>query len=72
MWLNDETLQHLKSLSKKLVSSDKKVLLTQEEMCVVQKIRNEQAFPDHLVKHFLANGLPDDRIRGLPDDRIRA
>jgi hypothetical protein len=58
MWLDDRTLRHLKSLSKKLVSPDERVVLTQEEVGVVQKIRNEQALPGHIIKHFLANGLP--------------
>ena len=58
MWLDDRTLRHLKSLSKKLVSSDERVVLTQEEVGVVQKIRKEQVLPAHIVKHFLANSLP--------------
>ena len=58
VWLNDETLRHLKSLSKKLASPDEHVVLTSEEVDMMQKIRHGRALPAHVVKHFLANGLP--------------
>lgn len=57
MWLDEKTLQTLKSLSKKLVSPGEHLSLSQEEALVVQKIRQDRYLPYHLVKHFLANGV---------------
>jgi hypothetical protein len=58
LWLDDDTLRNLKSLSKKLVSPKDHVLLTPEEVCVVQKIQQGKILPAYLYTHFLPNGLP--------------
>jgi hypothetical protein len=56
IWLDDETLRNLKSLSKKLVSPNEHVLLTPEEVHVVQKIQHGRILPSYLFTHFLPNG----------------
>jgi len=58
VWLDDETLQNLKSLSKKLASPNDHLLLTPEEVRVVQKIQHGKVLPSYLFTHFLPNGLP--------------
>lgn len=57
IWLDDATLRNLKSLSKKLVSPSEHVLLTPEEVHVVQKIQHGKILPAYLLTHFLPNGL---------------
>lgn len=57
MWLDEKTLQTLKSISKKLVSPGEHLLLSQEEVLVVQKIRQGRSLPAHVLRHFLANGV---------------
>ena len=58
VWLDDETLRNLKSLSRKLASPGEHVLLTPEEVHVVQKIQHGKILPSYLFTHFLPNGLP--------------
>ena len=58
IWLDDDTLRNLKSLSKKLASPGDHVLLTPEEVNVVQKIQHGKILPSYLFTHFLPNGLP--------------
>ena len=57
IWLDDKTLENLKSISKKLASPGD-LSLSEEEFLVVTKIKHERHLPSHVIKHFLANGLP--------------
>jgi hypothetical protein len=57
MWLDDKTLKNLKSISRKLVSLGKPSL-SEEEILAVKKIEHGRYLPSHVMRHFLANGLP--------------
>lgn len=57
IWLDDKTLQNLKSILRKLASPGD-LSLSEEELLAVTKIKHGRYLPPHLIKHFLANGLP--------------
>ncbi len=59
MWLDDKTLQNLKSILRKLASPGD-LSLSEEELLAVTKIKQGRYLPPHLMRHFLANGLPPD------------
>ena len=58
-WLDDKTLKNLKSISRKLTSPGDQAL-SEEEFLAVTRIKQGKSLPSHLIKHFLANGLPPD------------
>ncbi len=56
MWLDEETLKHLKNISRKLASPDNQTL-SEEEILAMKKINHYRDFPPHVLKYFLAQGL---------------
>jgi len=59
IWLDDQTLKHLKSISRKLALPGK-LTLSEEEVLAVTKIKQRKSLPSYVIKHFLANGLAPD------------
>jgi hypothetical protein len=59
IWLDEKTLNNLKSISRKLVSPEN-LSLSEEEVLTVTQIRQHKDLPPHIIKHFLAKGLTPD------------
>ena len=59
IWLDDQTLRHLKSISRKFTLPGK-LALSEEEVLAVTKIKQGKSLPSHVMKRFLANGVVSD------------
>ena len=57
MWLDDQTLQNLKSIARKLTLPGKPSL-SAEEVRAVTKLKQKKSLPLCMLKRFLANGTP--------------
>jgi hypothetical protein len=56
MWLDDKTLEHLKSISRKLVSAEH-LSLNQEELCILKKLSRNRCVSYYVMKYFLPREL---------------